>query len=910
MDESLIKQDALNQSSQENLNFDNIKILHQANERILTYNQFFNPKNPAVNPTLRFNQIKDYFQKTLEEQKPPSPLPFQPQNLEDLTPYELVSYLKNSGLGKEEVDKVLDGWIAARALDVCKIRMKGLSFSEKKLSPLTKDHQAQAILDEIEEFKVNQENNFADPLQALTDWDFYYRLGKQVTQTEKHEDLENISNRAQFIKNEKARQKLQSIIQEKLSPQSPPSKETPAKKSREERKKEYKETLEQVLKYLRYVYPSKSWLKRITEEVITILNSARESDLTPFVQSHILAELFWMIRLNRHIPESLIKDYPDLIRQAIKKFEKKYLDRSLHTEAAGFWLEKDLIIPQLTINSKDPESLKKLIIEKLVPTLISSLDQTEKGKSLSINVIIDDFYLYKLIIDPTKDIEGQIRNQLSQNDPLPIKERYYLKQDAYTFGPIKEKSHLFQQYFGHQEERKIEGITMKETKEDDYCIRINNQPEIRPKNHPESLFMVEHHRAQINFDIYGDHVNLAIKFDHKHFDGLPAKNFFKKFEEELKKRFEQNEDYHGEKINQKEIDTTFPLFEAQATKKYDEILADFMFLNEKLKNFNPSFVYSLALAVANNIDYFHFLVDGPNIFKNASEYYTNVQPIVVSLLPIKDIIEKIKIRRNKILHQLPLEEKDKLTEDEKKRIEEWMKKTMEEYQRGKKGLGTPAVIAAPAGTLEKPLSRIAKIFHKGVLTLINAQGMVSVLVSLKPQEKTEGIIFHTAKSDVYQQPINVSQGRGSMGVVGINQSQSIDGQTEIFITTRKTPSQAQREIKQWIDSIVSKENERKTTYKIFDQILKNWEKLNAGKITLDKYEKDLEKLFQQPPEELKKRFSNKKEEIKRQLNFLLQESAKKTVEADIKEAIEIIRLMLEFAVLKNDETPQDDQKSI
>jgi hypothetical protein len=247
-----------------------------------------------------------------------------------------------------------------------------------------------------------------------------------------------------------------------------------------------------------------------------------------------------------------------------------------------------------------------------------------------------------------------------------------------------------------------------------------------------------------------------------------------------------------------------------------------------------------------------------------------------------------------------LEEKDKLTEDDKKRIEEWMKKTMEEYQRGKKGLGTPAVIAAPAGTLQEPLSKIAKIFHKGVLTLINAQGMVSVLVSLKPQKETEGIIFHTAKSDAYQQPINISQGQGSMGVVGINQSQSIDGQTEIFITTRKTPSQAQREIKQWIDSVVSEENERKITYKIFDQILKNWEKLNAGKITLDKYEKDLEKLFQQLPEELKKRFSNKKGELQRQLNFLLQESAKKTVEADIKEAIEIIRLMLGFAVAPDD----------
>jgi hypothetical protein len=899
MNETLSQQETLHQSPQQNLNFDNIEILHQANKQTSKYNQFFNPQNPTVNPTfLRFIQIKDYFQKALEEQKSSPPPPFQPQNLENLPPYELVSYLKNSGLGKEEIDKVLDGWIAARALDVYELRMQGLSFSEKKFSPLTKDHQAQAILDEIKEFEVDP----SDPLQALTDWDFYYRLVKQVTQTEKQEDLKTISKLAQFIKNEKAKQKLQAIIQEKLSPQSPQSKETQTKKSREARKKEYKETLEKVLEYLRDVYPSESWLKEIPEKVIKILNDARESDLTPFVQAHLLAELFWMIRLNRPIPESLIADYPDYIQKAVKNFEKKYLDRSLHTEAAGFWLEKDLIMPQLTINSKDPESLKKLIIEKLVPTLISSLNQTEKAKPLSINIIIDDSYLYKLIIDPTKDIESQIRNQLSQNNPLPIKKRYYLKQDAYTFGPIKEKSHLFQQYFGHQEERKIGGITisfLKETKEDDYCIRINTKPEIRPKNHPRSLFMVEHHRAQINFDIYGDHVNLAIKFAHKHFDGLPAKNFFKKFEEELKKRFDKNEDYHGKKINQK-IDTTFPLFEAQAIKKYDEILADFMFLNEKLKNFNPSFVYGLALAIANNIDYFHFLVDGPNIFKNASEYYTNVQPIVVSLLPIKDIIEKIKKRRNKILHQLPLEEKDKLTEDDKKRIEEWMKKTMEEYQRGKKGLGTPAVIAAPAGTLQEPLSKIAKIFHKGVLTLINAQGMVSVLVSLKPQKKTEGIIFHTAKSDAYQQPINISQGQGSMGVVGINQSQSIDGQTEIFITTRKTPSQAQREIKQWIDSVVSEENERKITYKIFDQILKNWEKLNAGKITLDKYEKDLEKLFQQLPEELKKRFSNKKGELQRQLNFLLQESAKKTVEADIKEAIEIIRLMLGFAVAPDD----------
>jgi hypothetical protein len=171
MSEPLKQQETLNQLSQENLKHNNSEILHQANEQISKYNQFFNHQNPTVNPIFindndNNNKIKDYFQKALEEQKPPSPLPFQPQNLEDLTPYELVSYLKNSGLGKEEIDKVLDGWIAARALDVYKIRMRGLSFSEKKFSPLTKDHQAQAILDEIKEFEVDT----SDHLQALTDW--------------------------------------------------------------------------------------------------------------------------------------------------------------------------------------------------------------------------------------------------------------------------------------------------------------------------------------------------------------------------------------------------------------------------------------------------------------------------------------------------------------------------------------------------------------------------------------------------------------------------------------------------------------------------------------------------------------------------------------------------------------------
>jgi hypothetical protein len=67
MSEPLRQQETPHQSPQQNLKYDN-EILYQANEQTSKYNQFFNPQDPTVNP---ISQIKDHFQKALEEQKPP-----------------------------------------------------------------------------------------------------------------------------------------------------------------------------------------------------------------------------------------------------------------------------------------------------------------------------------------------------------------------------------------------------------------------------------------------------------------------------------------------------------------------------------------------------------------------------------------------------------------------------------------------------------------------------------------------------------------------------------------------------------------------------------------------------------------------------------------------------------------------
>ncbi len=815
------------------------------------FDNFFKMKPKSGFPILNFlDQIIKIEQLP---QKDLSSFPFQPKNYEELfnlPPQDFISYIKTLNLSEQERRKVIKGWLANRCLKIHRLKMKGISFEDDKIWRLKKANQLRKILSEAESL-------------GIENWDFFYRFGEEIQQAKTEEELsileKNLANLP--LEKEELRNRLAALIQRKRKSETKKW-AIPTEKSDRKRKEEYQEALNQVLEYMRYIIPQKNEsLRKIPEAIIKFLEKIRDPNWTPFIQAYNLCENFWPIRLQRPIN---FQRYGK-IGEAIKRFLEKNLDRSLQTESAGFWIEKNF---SSVFYLKDDREKLSLAIRSLILTL------QPKGK-IKITVILNDEKFYKLTIDPNQDLEKQIVSQLE----TPVFEEpsennlYQLKQDTYTFGPISQKTPLFREIFGH--ERKFFNLIPFSIDPNDYCIRISTNPEEKPKNHPLSLFIVGNSQLTINFDFYPDRLNLGIKFAHRYFDGIPAKDFFRKYTRQLNLSPDQENKIYQEKP----IDTDFPLFEGIAKRIIfsDEVLIE-PFSEKDLKQFNPTFVYALAVALANDIDYFHFLVDGPNIFSQDSPYYSNVQPIVISFTPIKDVIEKI--RKNQ-----PLNSKDK----EKLKI--WRENVIAEYQRGKKGLGTPAVLSAPAGTLEKPLSEIGKRFHKGIRALINAQGMFSGIPDINPQEKIDPLVFFTAKSDAYQQEINLLKDSKSMGVIGFYQSQDENGNIVLVFTVRKNITQSQNEINQWIDISLPDPKDRQRTKKLITALLKSWEKLNQGKIDLNNYQKILEKIFEKLPPSLKSILKTK-EGLQKKLNLLLQESAGNTVNFNLIENIRIVQQLL------------------
>lgn len=822
-----------------------IEIKNYAYNRRKQLDIFFHKESKLSLPRGLLNQFEKLPQKDL------SSLPFQPKSYEELfnlPPQDFISYIKTLNLSEQETIEIIEGWLANRCLTIHRLKMSGISFEDDKIWRLKRAKQLEKILSEAENL-------------GIENWDFFYRFAQEIKNAKTQEELLRLEKNLAHIpfEKEELRNRLSTLIQRKKGLKS--KEPTPTEKSNRKRKEEYQEALNAVLEYLRYIVPQQNQsLRKIVEEIIKFLEKIRNPDWTPFIQADSLCEIFWAIRLQRPIN---FQRYGK-IGEAIKRFLEKNLDRSLQTESAGFWIEKNFSSISYLKNDREKISLA---IRSLVST-------TQPGKKLRINVILNDQQFYKLVIDPNQDINEQIAAQLEKPvEGLSDNDLYQLKQDTYTFGPISKKSPLFRKLFGHQ--RRLFNIVPVSTDPDDYCIRINTDPEKKPKNHPLSLFIVGSHRLTINFDFYLDHLNLGIKFAHRYFDGIPAKDFFRKYVSQLDLELLQEKKIHQEKP----IDSDLPLFEGVAKRVIfsDEVLCE-PFSEENLKQFNPTFVYALSFALANDIDYFHFLVDGPNIFSQDSPYYSNVQPIVISFLPIKDVIEKI--RKNQ-----PLNSKDK----EKLKI--WRENVIAEYQRGKKGLGTPAVLSAPTGTLEKPLSEIGKRFHKGIRALINAQGMFSGIPDINPQETIDSLIFFTAKSDAYQQEINLLDEHKSMGVVGFYQSQDENGNIILVFTVRKNITQSQKEINQWIDNSLPNQKERQRTKKLIGILLKSWEKLTQGKIDLKNYQKILEQIFEKLPDSLKKMLKNK-EELQKKLNLILQESASNTVNFNLIENISIVQQLL------------------
>lgn len=845
-------------------------LLNYAENQINIFNNHYSSSTNSLSTPIQSLQSLVTYIETITPQKIEN-LPFKPESTPDfytLSLQKLVSYLKTLPLEPSQTEsqkqKIIEGWLAKRVIDIATLKRQGYDFDPKaKINHLKKPNQLTQILKEI------------TSVENLETWDFFYRVVsvikpelEKAKTPEEFKKIKKAIDQYNLPENSPILSRLNEIVdqkKEKFKPTKPSEQQKPTEKNQ---KKNYEKALRESLDYLRYSSLNKNSFRiKLVETTLKILSSFRDSNLTPFTEAWRLAENFWPIRLGR---QEVIQNLPKKIKESLKNYYEANLDKSLRTEAAGFWIEKNLNLPNLyTMNNEE-----RIIF--CLKNVINTLRLNHPSyKPLRININIDDKHIIKFTFDLSKNIDKQIQSQLQLSSlkkgnlvRLKPEDLFELKQNAYTFGDISKKSKKFQQAFGHSESQKIFGIKtpFSKTESDDYAIRINTDPKKRPKNSPTSLFIVEHHKALFNFDIDGPKVNIAIKFAHKSFDGKPAKDLFLSFIKQLKSQYSYDSiDLPTESENLPSFQT--PIFEASASVKFDEILSD------TKTDFNPSFIYGLATAIQSGADYFHFLVAGPDIFSDAGPY-SNIQPAVVSLIPIKDIVEKIK--NNQVL-----------TDQDLKKLYEWRKHTKAEYERAKKGLSTPAVISAVAGRQEKPLSEIAKILgHQGVKLLTNASGMFSALVSFKPETSTERIIFHTAKSDSYQQKINLENPPSSMGVVGFNQSYDINGNVELVFAIRKMPSQGQKEISNWL------KNQGIKKFKPFNKLLIAWENLIKGEIKLDQYYQYLQKAYESLPSQTKKSLQGDFKNLQTILNDLLQKSAVNNATSDITQVISIAEKIL------------------
>ncbi|MCX7955509.1 MAG: hypothetical protein N2593_00125 [Patescibacteria group bacterium] len=850
-------------------------ILNKAYEHEQKFNNYFQTRKqgqsflPSKKPSSSLDSLALYFE-TIEP-KPINQLPFKLESTEELyntSPLEFISYINSLNLDDFQKRKMIEGWLENRIFQVIGLKIEDISFTDKKIYRLKKTNQLISILREIQDL-------------GLEEWDSFYRLGENLSKAKNLEDLSSFESTLEALKPSLARneenqkkiyQRLKELAQRKrksFEKKSKEKKESNKELVEEEKKqmiKEFSDNLNQAFSYLEWAYNLKSKkIPKFAQQFLKILEKYRNIDLTPTPDTFRLAQLFWILRLNRKIDFS---DFPPDVSSKIEGFFKVILDESLLSESAGFWLEKNMNIPALQLAFQEvqnnPSSSALAHIVESITASIRNFPNWQDKNIIRINVNLNDERVYKLIIDLSNNtsIEDQIKEQINSWLYLPNNpdDKFNLKQEAYQYKPIDQKSETFQNAFAHKEKAKIGPIDIpffEKTEPDDFAIRINLNPQENPSSSPFSLFMVEHHQALLNFDIYQSGLKISAKFAHRHFDGIPAKKFFKSFIENLKQKYHQSEELSIDALEETDYQGSFPLFEAYAKKSYSEIMT------EAIGEFNPTLIYALAIAIENNIDHFHFLVNGPDIFSKYGPY-SNVQPALIFISPIKDVIKKIKENQ-------PIKEEDKI------KIQEWANQTFQEIQRAKKGMSAPSVISAPAGTHQKTLAEISKHLHPGTLSLIQSQGMFSAIPELSIGKNTEGIVFYTAKSDSYHQPINLQNPALSIGVCGFNQSQAKTPvlQTEIIFTVRKNPSQAQKELRTWFDESFG---ENKSLLKKFNELIKNWDKLTQRKITLKQYLNSLRIFFNSLSQEKKSELEiDSPEKVQQILNQILFESARKTI---------------------------------
>ncbi len=813
----------------------------------------------------------------------------------------IIGFAKYEGVTEENLKKILEGIIAERTVRMAQLKNLGISLTDDpNFSFQDRSTQLDSIMTEIDGNGFTTVDNF---------YKKYPSYFNKIDMAHTIDELQDILHKAQgefgFSKDDVAIfNKIKNDVKSKSDILKREA-SSEAAATKEERVKEFVEAFESGLEYLRFCYPESEIgrLAGVAETLIRQMRKARDSlEFTKiFLSSRKLAELFWPIRLGRTIYglEKL-----GLSKEEVKKYIDKIFDRKLRTEAAGYWFEK---------SSKDLPRYQIHPQLALVDTIKSTLEAhrqyfSKSDDPVKFMILVNDNTVLKLDIPPEATIQDisillkktKVTKYDIESKKQFFEKRFLLKKDAYNAG---KRGKEYRDFYSHKEPATLKIFDKRftlpfETEVDgDYIVRLTTQTKnpTADKNSPFSLFAVDSHKALIDVDLNSEKgVELAAKFAHRYSDGKSSKPFFRYIFESLERQHQVEADLTVPGLDfltqenirpivrSDDIFPSLPIFESDSSVEIATPVSKFVFDRvDGRPVISPAVLRAATIALANGVYDMNVLV-AAKVNPQTVGPYDNVQPVIVSLYPIKDTYEKFRKNPNV-----------KLSQKEINRVITWVKKTQEAENYAKKGLSTAAVLAAPTGRAENFIAMLSEPLHKGVRLLKKSSGMFSPLPELIAGKKLEGIVFYTAKGDTYDIDVNLNNPRlNSIGVIGYSQSSVLIGESEkkdqIFYAVRKSPSQAQASFRDFVINRLirgkNKEEMIKRTNKILGDLIVDWGKFIIGDESIEKYQKNLKSAYNKLLNDancgetnLLLQNINSPDTLQRKLNEILKEDAANTL---------------------------------
>lgn len=831
-------------------------LINSAHKKLIDANDHFFPDQPHQIE----NHIGGITYKTLAAlRKVPSKYIDTPEHgIPDLVIEDAVALAKYEKLDHDQMFEFIEGVLAERLVNFSVFKYNGIHLNNNVNFPaLDRAKRLEEVTEEVNKYGLSAVDNF---------YKIYPNYHNKIKSANTVFDLEAIVKDAENDLSENKNDliilnKVKSDIKHKIKSLHLLSKEN-ISQTKEEETKEYYDALESNLDYLRYCSPQESLGKMSTlaEGFIRKLAQARDSlEFTKMLApSAKLAKLFWSIRLKRNI---IGLEKLGLTKKMVESYASKISDEILLTEAAGYWFERSTT--QLPRYTYTPELA---LIETIKSTLEAHhLVFSKSGQPVKIMLLINDNTTLKLDIPPGasyQDIVQIIKNGEVVKNQLDMRAKYELKKESYKVG---KKNQKYQEFYQQEDNYKIKlfgkkhSLPITHQVDGDYIIRLTTQSNkpTADKNSPFSLFAVNSHKALIDIDLNKQIVEegakrpafgFAVKLAHHHSDGKRARPFYDHIFKYLQEKHDESNtvpqiDFLHEvpEITQhKDEVLSLPIFEAIESMTYPDTYNKFVIGTDKEKVLSPNAIRTAVLELANNTLDAHVLV-AAKVNPQASGPFDNVQPVILSLHPIKKIYDGFKTDPLKTF-----------TSEEISQILTWIKKTKEAEDYGKKGLSTAAVLVAPVGSLQIALTDPTEAMHKGVVLMGHSSGMFSPLPNINPEQVIDNSIFVTATSKVYKKRVNLTYSTNSLGVIGYTQSTVKKENDRIDLSTysiRKTPDQAQPAYSRFINNELLHEpnnaKKLKATTKIFNDILVNWDKLIIGKMNLNDYMNRLEDAYNQ-----------------------------------------------------------------